>query len=482
MTSADDGLDSGIYYHTTQNQAWNQEIDSIMEIAYRAADMSSGSTIDVSNLALNELEPDDVKDILTAVNHSDIVADAIPKFVKDGFTNINIGTLTSYDAVDYANYRIGQDGYEVEIDNIYDILDALRDGSDYITNFDDISTFVDQDTTGERLKGLIRYIYESRILNTPTNGEYNDYYLVSGKNISAQGVVLYNVFDNSGLSGFIARDAIIETSESSALDKISQLSYIVHMPKDDSDAINAYLTYETESRGLSRLIEVTNEYHIDASTFTGTGNDDINTVMGYKTPLLSIVNIAYDADEIGHRSALVSEFVSGLLNNVLENEYVKLNDKTGYTYNAFTFGKPVSETNIKFIHYNAINEIEKNGLNGILNAVDLASNLNIPTLLTMSEEDRHALANDLEAEAAFALMTTNNVNSEVARIVYLNDFHPVIKPIAPTNNKNSENFSSYLVNEGSTSTSAGTNTVYSEDFFFSNYGTALKNYIYPGFY
>ena len=68
------------------------------------------------------------------------------------------------------------------------------------------------------------------------------------------------------------------------------------------------------------------------------------------------------------------------MNNVLENEYVKLNDKTGYTYNAFTFGKPVSETNIKFIHYNAINEIEKNGLNGILNAVDLASSLNIPTL------------------------------------------------------------------------------------------------------
>lgn len=480
VTSADDGLGSGVYYHVTPNQAWNQEIDSIMEIAYRAADMSSGSTIDVSNLALNELEPDDVRDILTAVNHSDIIADAIPKFVKDGFTNINIGTLTSYDAADYANYRIGQDGYEVEIDNIYDILDALTDGSNYITNFDDISTFVDQDTTGERLKGLICYIYESRILNTPTNGEYNDYYLVSGKNISAQGVVLYNVFDNSGLSGFIARDAIIETSESSTLDKISQLSYIVHMPKDDSDAINAYLTYETESRGLSRLIGVTNEYHIDASTFTGTGNDDINTVMGYKTPLLSIVNIAYDADEIGHRSALVSEFVSGLLNNVLENEYTKLNDKTGYTYNAFTFGKPVSETNIKFIHYNAINEIEKNGLNGILNAVDLASNLNIPTLLTMSEEDRHALANDLES--AFALMTTNNINSEVARIVYLNDFHPVIKPIAPTNNKNSENFSSYLVNEGSTSTSAGTNTVYSEDFFFSNYGTALKNYIYPGFY
>ena len=98
----------------------------------------------------------------------------------------------------------------------------------------------------------------------------------------------------------------------------------------------------------------------------------------------------------------------------------------------------------------------------------------------MSEEDRHSLANDLEA--AFTLMTTNNVNSEVARIVYLNDFHPVIKPIAPTNNKNSQNFLSYLVNESSTSTSAGANTVYSEDFFFSSYGTALKNYIYPGFY
>ena len=490
ITLADDGKGTGICYHTANGLAWNQEIHSIMETAYRVADASSGATIDIDHFNLEDLSPESVKNVLTALNSSDLVGDAVPNFVKDGFEAINLGTLTTYETTNYANYHIGKVGYGgsdakaengTEIDNIYHVLTALRNGSAYVDNVSDISDFVANDSTGERLEGLLRYVYESRILNTPHGGEYRSYYTVSSYKITAQGILLYNAFNNSGLASFIARDALTTTSESTALEKIQQLSIIVHMPYEDSDAIAGGLTYTVESKGLTYLITETNNANIDGSSFSGAGQNDINNVKNnYREPILNIMNIAYNSDGSGHRSALVSELVAGLLNNVMENEYNSLYGKAGYAFNEFTFGKPASESSIKYKHYNSINLTEKNGLEGILNSLDYASQLNASTLMTMSDDQRHELANNLEA--CFALMTTGGQNSEIARIVYLNDFHQVLKPLAAVPNKDMQAFVSYLVNETSTSTEADSRTVYSSNFSFATYGTALKNYIYPGFY
>lgn len=489
LTLTDDGYASGLGYHVTQGEAWEQEIHSIMATAFYVADASSGS-IDFDNFELEDLTPLAVKNVLTSVNSSDLICDAVPNFVKDGFEGIGLGDLTSYNSVNYANYRIGQTGYGgadgaanggSEIYNIYDVLLTLRDGNTYVSNMSDISTFVSNDPSGNRLHGLIRYIYESRILNTPVGGTYNSFYQVDGHSISDQGVLLFNVLDNSGLSGFIARDALTSTAESTDLQKIEQLSAIIHMPTSDGDAISAGLTYEIESEGLYRLIDTTNTYNIDADVFTGAGHDDINNVKdNYRDPVLAIIEIAYNADNYGHRSAIVSEFVSGLLNNVLENEYNDLNNKAGYAYNQFTFGKPVSQTVVKYSHYASLNVTEKNGLEGILNSLDYAGQLNPLTLPSMSDDERHTMADALEQ--CFALMTTDGHNSEIARIVYLNDFHSVLKTISAIPNRDSQTFVGSLVNETSTSELENTRTVYSSNFFFSSYGTAIKNYIYPGFF
>lgn len=489
LTYTDDGYAGGLVYHVTAGDAWNEEIHSIMATAYYIADASSG-TIDFDNFNLEDLEPLAVKNVLTSVNSSDLVSDAVPNFVKDGFEAINLGDLTSYNSINYANYRIGQVGYGgddasagsgSEIDNIYNVLVALRDGNTYVDDVSDISTFVSNDATGDRLNGLIRYIYESHILNTPIGGTYNNYNQVDGHSISGQGVLLFNVLNNSDLADFIARDALTSTSDSTDLQKIEQLSVIIHMPTSDVDAISAGLTYEIESQGLYQLIDITNTYSIDASAFTGAGHEDINNVKNnYRTPILAIIEIAYNADSNNHRSAIVSEFVSGLLNNVLENEYNSLNGKAGYAYKQFTFGKPADQTTVKYSHYNTLNDKEKNGLEGILNSLDYAGQLNPLTLPSMSDDERHALADALEQ--CFALMTTDGENSEIARIVYLNDFHAALKTIAAVPNRDSQTFIGSLVNEASTSELENTRTVYSSNFLFSSYGTAIKNYIYPGFF
>ena len=493
VTASDDGQPSICVYHSSQGTAWYGEIDALMHLAYTACNIGSGSTLDISSFDMDHLSALEVKDMLTCVNNSNIVCDAIPSFVQTGFDSMGLDSLTTYDSHNYANYRLGQVGYGnadglsgtgSEIDNIYNVLVALRDEYGNFADLSDITAFINTDTTGARLTGLLRFIYESRILDTPVGGNYRDYYTVSGHQISAQGVLLYNVLDTSGLSGYIARDALTSTADSTTLDKIEQLSIIIHMPYLDNDAISAGLSYEIEAIGLRNLIIETSTSNIDANSFTGAGNDDISTVQSLKTPLLNIISYAYNADGHGHRSAIVSEFVSGLLNNILENEYSSLSGKAGYAYHEFTFGKPNSASHIEYAHYATLNEVERNGLEGILNSLSYLSELSPATLMAMSETDRHTLADNLES--CFALMTTTidatKYNSEIGRIVYLNEVHAAFKLFAAVPNAEHNTFSASLVNETSTSTTAGSNTIYSVDFYFSNYGTAFKNYIYPGFF
>ena len=497
VTAADDGLTTDLVYHHDANKAWDDEVDALMRLAFDTANSAAGDEINVESFEMESLAPTQVKLLLTGINNSNLVCDALPNFIKDGFENIGLGDLTSYNSVNYANYHLDQVAYGgenglsgegSEIDNIYQVLDALRDGSSYISGFNDINAFVASDSTGSRLNGLIRYIYVSRILNTPAGQNYGTYNTSTGYRISAQGVLLFNIFNDSSLSGFIARDALTTTVESNDYQKIQQLSIIIHMPYDDADAISAGLTYEIESTGLRRLIQIVDAYNITADTFSGAGNDDIKYVRdNYEAPLLNIINIAYDADEHGHRSALVSEFVGGLLNNVLENEYNGLDEKAalGYVYNQFSFGKPATHTYVKYTHYNSISVVEKNGIQGILDCLQYVDQLSNPSALAMmSADDRKAIADGIES--CFALATTdvggNLYNSEFARIIYLNDVHQIFKLFAPIQNANHETFADHLVNETSTSTTEGSRTVYSVDFTFANYGTAFKNYVYPGFF
>ena len=490
-TRADDGLTSVCYYHNTEGNAWYDEITALMHLAYSACDMASGSTLDIGSFDMESLTASQVKTMLTCVNYSNIVADAVPNFVKTGFESMDLENLATYDATVYTNYRLGQVGYGgtdgasgigTEIDNIYNVLTALRDEYGNFPDLSDINAFINADATGSRLIGLLRFIYESRILDTPVGGNYRDYNIVNGHQITAQGVLLFNVLDTGDLTDFIAHDALTTTASSGELDKIEQLSTIIHMPYDDADAIAGGLTYEIEAQGLSKLLKKTEEASINADTFSGSSYVDITSVESYKEPVLAIVSYAYDADGSGHRSAITSEFVSGLLNTILENEYEGLNEKVtnnGYAYNQFTFGKPSSASLISFAHYATLDEVERNGIEGVIDSLQYIEQLNDPLVL-INSTSRKALADNIEM--CFAKMTSlrggQQVNSEMAKIVYLNNLHEAFEYFDGIDNSEYQYF--IPVDETSTSTLPDSNTLYSSNFFMSEYGTRLKEYMYPG--
>ena len=475
ITKADDtGISSNVY-HTAQGHAWYDEIDSIMNLANTAADMASGSSLDVSSFELNKLSPTQIKNMLTAVNSSDILADALPKFIKDGFTSINLGTLTSYSDVNYAYYRLGQTVYGgenanspagSEIDNIYQVMSVLyNEGTQtYNTDMNNMTEFAKGATGEARLTGLLKFLYQSHIFNTSLSGTYKQYNVVDGHNVTAQGIMLYNSLGND-LSAYIARDADKLTPAKSALDKISTLSTIVHMENYFESEVD--ITYQVEAKGLKRLVDLT-DGQIDASTFN---DNNVNTIKAKKSLILGIVESAYNATAetdptLNKRSAITSEFISGLFNTILENQYTKLEAKPTYRYTVFSFGNDDAST-LDISDYSELNSVERDGLEGMLDALDYIGATSTPASLQANRE---------QIKAKFAMMGQEpGKNAHMAQALYLTEAHQYLKNLRnPLVTNGGEMF--VPVDETSNDPT-GSNNVYSNSFSFKEYGERIDNFL-----
>ena len=474
--SDDFGTGSNVY-HTGVGGAWASEggeIDAIVNIAHVASNISSGS-LDITSFELQNLAPNDIKSLLTAINASDLISDALPKFIKDGFDSVGLADLTEYDGVDYAYYRLGQvvyggedaaAGEGTEIDEIYHVMLALRDGDHYMTDIDSMtmSEFLNQQGD-ENFDSLVRYIYQSHILDTSLDGVYEECNILSGHLTSAQGILIYNLMGED-LYAYVAKDADYTTT-SSELDRIASMTKILHM-KNYSQA-GQDITYQIEAQGLRRLIGLS-DGNIEASTFS---SGDINAVKNHKESLLGIVEVSYNATEESDasnykRSAIASEFVSGVLNTILENEYRRLDNPSNYpdyVYVPFAFGNDDAST-LVLSDYDSISVVEKNGLEGILDSLDYVSHL-----ATLSEADRQALIN------CFTKMGPDSEhNSELARILYLSQAHSKFKALEGHPNSYDEYFTA--VDETSIDPSED-NNIYSLTFSFREYGQRIGDFTRP---
>lgn len=477
VTKADDtGISTNIY-HKAQGLAWSQEINSIMNLANTAADLGTGSSLDISTFELDKLDPIDIKNMLKAVNSSDIVCDALPKFIKDGFDSINLGSLTSYDTVNYAYYRLGQVAYGgadasapegSEIDNIYQVMLSIhKEGTPkYYTNMDNLNEFV-QGTDGEtRLTGLLRYVYKSRILNTSLAGNYDEYNaLTTGQKITAQGVMLNNCL-SIDLSAYIARDANVATSAKTEADKIATLSKLVHMHNYFEDTND--ITYQVEAKGLKRLIDLTTE-QITASTFS---DNNVETIKAKKDLILSIVECAYNAtnetDPVNYkRSTIASEFVSGLFNYILENQYTKLDTtKPTYRYILFSFGNDDANT-LVLSDYDELDVVERDGLEGIIDSLNYIGTTSTPASMQANSEAIKDCFTKMGRDAGN--------NSHIAQALYLTEAHQYIKLIKNPLILNAGQ--EFVPVDETVNDPAVDNNIYSNTFSFKAYGEYIHTFL-----
>ena len=498
LTLADDTGSSSTYYHTEQGHAWNDEIDTFMKLAYTACNFGTGTEIAVSNLEINKMKPADVKTMLGAVNDCDLICDAVPGFVKKGFTTINLGTLTTYNAQNYAVYHLGQEAYGgedglcavgTEIDNITEVMRALNKGTEdepnYSTNMNNLKEFVNGSGDGKPLTGLLRFIYQSHIFNTSLSGTYNAMNEIEGRNVSARGILLYNSMGND-LHAYVAR-AVHDPREvavpaKEALDKMASLSKILAM-KNYFDAEDNDITYQVESQGLKKLIELvdTDGKQINASTFS---SNNIQDVKDRKDVILGIIECAYNATNKAdpaeyQRSAIVSEFISGLFNTILENQYSKITNNPGsypgYDYMAYGFGNDNAAT-LTIADYASLNKAERDGVEGILNCLDcFGSGTAIQIAMSM-------IAHKDELKAYFAQMgQTPETNSIIARAIYLSEAHKYFKQLSENANVKDSGGNQFNCVDATTKDPTHTNNIYSYSeaykFSFKDYGERIDAFL-----
>ena len=481
LTDADDnGIDPSLGYHTNEGEAWSQEITSMVNLAHTAANLGTGETLDVSSFELDKLAPADVKEMLKNVNACDLVCDALPKFVNDGFTSIKLGTLTSCNDNNYATYRLGQTVYGgndasagegTEIDNIYNVMASLYAGDHYLDGVDNLTSFVRTPEGETGLTGLIKYIYVSHILNTNkemANG-YDEFYVESGYNVSARGALIVNALGND-LATYIARDADKTTPASSKLQQISRMSELIALDQYKNETVK---TYDVEATGIITLVK-NSDGKINSTSLS---SDKIKTAEFRNTTkpaILSILEVAYNATNESleanyKRSAIASEFVSGVMNNVLENEYTKLDDPVNYPsyqYVTFSFGNDINNGIVELADYETMGKIERDGLDGMIDSLEQVESL---TIATMTPEKTAAL------KANFAKMgLTDGNNSKIAQAIYLAEAHSKFKLLAVVENSRHEHF--VPVDETSTNPN-GTNNIYSSTFCFKEYGERVEAFL-----
>ena len=169
------------------------------------------------------------------------------------------------------------------------------------------------------------------------------------------------------------------------------------------------------------------------------------------------------------RSAIVSEFISGVFNNILENQYTKLDtDKPTYQYVKFSFGND-DASSLVFNDYKSLNANERNGLEGILDSLEFISN---PATMKT-----HAA----ELKACFVKMGPDeDHNSNIARIIYLTEAHQYFKNLSSPYILDSHGDQFLPIDETTCDVEADNNLYSYNDtykFSFADYGQRIEAFL-----
>ena len=230
------------------------------------------------------------------------------------------------------------------------------------------------------------------------------------------------------------------------------------------------ITYQVEAKGLKRLVDLT-DGQIEATTFN---DNNVETIKAKKSLILGIVESAYNATSetdptLYKRSAINSEFISGLFNTILENQYTKLETNAAYSayqYVVYSFGNDDAST-LEISDYDELNIIERNGLEGMLDSLDYIGASSTPSSLQANRE---------QIKAKFAMMGAEpGKNAHMAQALYLTEAHQYLKNLRnPMVLNGGEMF--VPVDETSKDPTVD-NNIYSNTFSFKEYGERIDNFL-----
>ncbi len=382
--------DSGNLF-TNQWTGTGGEIEAFIRIVReikRVMPSMTSATIDPS--AIN---PSNVSDILAALNYSNLGSDAVPKVIKDTFTDINITSYTGGNEeyyltpMQYADTELDDKDYSTVIPTttstgLFHILlnafwDETLDPDAYIDMGGSFS-LAGYVSGGHSTSNILQFLEGSKIF-APT---------VSGKTYKTRSLVFYNWLDQ------IEMEKYIRTLANASLTVDERCEKLENVFGGDFD-------YVMESSSLDGLV-------VNLNDFTGAVN--AGSLEGFGPQASAMISSTYTVDgsnAITDRAYLSSELVAGFYTDILASEYA-LAGRTGF------------EIDFYATDFAELNPREAVGVNG---ALEIIPEINAIVSGGTTQAEVDALRASFVDMGSYVACHTpgpawNDGNSNIAQLIY----------------------------------------------------------------
>ena len=323
------------YYHNQWVAVSNyDELTAFLDFVSTGTDfLSDSASFDLADISFGggkDYDPHDIANLMKKINKTDFISDALPVFVKQGFESISLDSLTTLGTEHYAYYNLSQKEYGVattrgditasEIDLIGDALENMYQRSGNTGTYISLGNITDFVTKVDSLDGIVKFAQYGRILNTSQAGVYNEMTPSGSYNVSARGVLFYNIFKNAtpssdGVTAYISGND--EVSRSATLSKIFTFE----------DISGSNYSYRYESEGVMQLAHDASS--LDPTTFV-TAN--FNNFSAIEPQIDRLLEDCYNIDGYYHKSYFTVEIMSNFLSEIVDSEENKISVTTDISY------------------------------------------------------------------------------------------------------------------------------------------------------
>ncbi len=466
------------YTNSGFNDSWNDsngELDDIITLVKDGKSLlSSGASF--TSLNIKDLSPDSTKTLMKDINALNTLCDALPKMVKDGFTNIGLNTYSTIGSKDYAYFYFDQTTYggennvissDSEIDKLYNLFVTLQ-GTSGVADFnsESINEYLKDST---KTTGLLTFVKNSKIYNTNPDNPSSSSWTYNGVEVKTSGLFLNNAFHTIDMSGgsttnqkylddYILNNhahRINTLTESSAQSRVSLLTQIIDVmePSDEGKALTKIVTSASGN--------------LNANTFDGSGNYLSSTTMNVITDaMLTCYDVNNDGTNV--RSYLASEIVAGFLSDIMETEYAAADSQSNQTEIIYFGPKEYDEFTTD--SYNNINALERSGVTGAIEIYEISNSVSLTTKAKKTEVISAFEKMGMDIEGTYN-------NSKVALNFYSSRIGVMVKSMYSTATSNP--FSPYTgsFEPAKTLTSDSANIFKDSSFRFDTYGTNLADFM-----
>lgn len=358
------------------------EISSITGVLKSVVGITTGDTIDANSISVTDLKAEDVADVLKAINGSYLTTGVINHLIKKAFAGgMGLESLLKYNSTDesmiadfdltYLDFggvnNACDQGTEIYV--FQKVLEGMQyeDPVTHELHFVSLSNLQEAVTNkSDCFDGVFYFLFNSKTLaKTETRNSIQ---------VKGRSVLLYNALSNfdSYLIGADKDNKIL------AIEKLYEVS----------ESASSDYAYLREANGIARIIDAA------GNSISGITVDNLRNDPTLKEMILNIVNYTYDRNDgntnfttdtnvTKGRAYFASEIVSGIFDDVLNTEYSTI--ASNYTstridefddYEVFYFaskstgGRATTASDINETTFSNLNEVEKNGLDGMISMTE----------------------------------------------------------------------------------------------------------------